>query len=558
MPTDIRPLRNVSNEIVLNAIRTDASMEYQRRIPPATEGAISDTVRALIQYRPLYNEFIDALVNRIGLVIARNTNWQNPLAQFKRGLLQWGDTIEEIQVGLLQAHIYDPDREYMEKDIFGTEIVDVQANFHKINRQNYYKITVNEPLLQRAFIEPNGLTTFVNKLLEAPSTSDQWDEFLLTCGLFAQYETNGGFYHVHVPDIADLESDEAEAKSALRKMRAMADNLTFLSTQYNTAHMPTFATRDELCIFVSPEFNAAVDVEALAGAFNMEKAEMYGRIYPIPQSQFGVEGCQAIMTVRDFFVIADVALETTTQFNPVSRQSNYFLHHWQVISASRFVPAVMFTTGPDEGVITVADSVVSVSTPVATDPVAANTTTDVVRGMVYQLDTTVTMSSGAEGAASWAVAGATSLRTHITPTGVLHVGGDEGAGPLDVTARSVYVDPDNTRKDPVVSSPLTLTVSGDVWPEWPEQDVAAEGEGITGIVIDDIDVPGFAAATTTYTMTVPPGTSMKKSDIYAEVSGSGDTVVSVTGNATAGYVVTVKYDPGTGAPTTYTVNVTVV
>jgi len=549
---EINPLRNVPNEAVLDAIRADASMEYQRRIPLATDAGISDTVKNLTNHRTLYNEFIDALVNRIGMVIARNTNWSNPLAPFKRGLLTFGDTIEEIQVGLLEAHVYDPDREYMEHAIFGTETPEVQANFHKVNRQNYYKISVNEPMLRRAFLDPNGLTTFVNKLMESPSTSDQWDEFLLTTSLFAKYENAGGFYHVNVPDVRDIESDEADAKLALRKMRAMADTLKFLSTKYNAAKMPTFADASDLYLFVTPEFNAAIDVEALAGAFNIDKAAMHGKVQPIPADQFRVEGAQAILTTKDFFVIADTALETTNQFNPVSRSNNYFLHHHQVVSASRFVPAVMFWTGQDDEVITISDSVASVSTPAATD-IDGNVQTTVQRGNIYELGSEATMTSGEVGAVSYTVTGSTSTKTYVTKTGVLHVGGDEGAGPLVITARSVYVDPSDTRKDPVASTALSLTVAGPVVPEWPVQ-----GDGVTSINIQGTPIPGFTVADTSYDVPLadyePP---IRKSDIVVN-AGGGDANVTLTGNQTDGYVITVSYDPGTGAPVVYTVNVTVV
>ncbi|WP_206920558.1 hypothetical protein, partial [Alicyclobacillus suci] len=87
----------------------------------ATQANLRDTLNSLTQYRPMWNQFVDALVNRIGSVVARNISWTNPLQEFKRGMLNYGDTIEEIQVGLLKAHIYDPDRDYMEKAIFGTE-----------------------------------------------------------------------------------------------------------------------------------------------------------------------------------------------------------------------------------------------------------------------------------------------------------------------------------------------------------------------------------------------------------------------------------------------------
>jgi hypothetical protein len=175
---------------------------------------------------------------------------------FKRGMLNFGDSIEEIQVGLVQAHVYDPDREYMEEALFATERPDVKSIFHKINRQNYYKVTINHVLLQRAFLEEGGLAKFIGQLIQSPMTSDQVDEFLLTCSLFKQYEANGGFHHVHVPDVAALSSNTDDAKLTLRKLRALTQELTFVSTKYNAAGMPTFANPKDLVLFASPDFIA--------------------------------------------------------------------------------------------------------------------------------------------------------------------------------------------------------------------------------------------------------------------------------------------------------------
>lgn len=546
---DVRPLRVIDNAAILDGIRNDASLDYQRRIPAADDAGITDTVNNLTKYRPHMNEFIDALVNRIGMTIARNTSWTNPMAPFKRGLLTFGDTIEEIQVGLLEAHRYDTDREYMERDLFGTEPIDVQSNFHRLNRQDYYKITIDENLLRRAFLEPNGLSTFINQMMQAPSTSDQWDEFLLMTSLFGKYEKNGGFHHVHTPDLIDIESNGDDAKKVLRKMRAMADNLTFLSTKYNAAHMPTFADRDDLCIFVTPEFNAAVDVEALAGAFNVSKTDMTGKIYPIPNDLFGIEGCQAIMTTKDFFVVADNALDTTSQFNAVTRRTNYFLHHWQIISASRFVPAVMFTTGADDEVIVVHDKPKTVGTPTLTDW-QEETVTEVQRGYVYQVNVPTETEQGETVPLIYSVIGKTSMKTWVSDTGVLHVGGDEDASSLIVTARSAMVDYDDPRKADMMSTALTLSVTGVKVPEWPEV-----ADGVLAIDVAGQTIP-YVAGQTTYTATIPKGTTLSRDDVYVSTAGSADSSVKITGNATAGYTVTISVDLGTGTATDYTVTVT--
>jgi hypothetical protein len=484
LPTD------VPNSEILDAIRNESSSDYQNRIPSADKAGVAQTIQNLMDpaNRRWKNEFIDALVNRIGLTIARSNSWTNPLATFKRGMLEYGNTIEEIQVGLLKAHNYDADRDYMEGTLFGRERPEVQTNFHTVNRQDFYKVTVNEAMLNRAFLDPNGLSGFVNMLMEAPSNSDSWDEFLLTTSLFAEYESNGGFYHANIPDVAANGSTESQAKTALRKMRSMADTLKFLSTKYNAARMPSFASADDLILLTSPEFNAAIDVEALAGAFNVDKATMHGRVIPIPKENFGIDGCQAIMTTKDFFVIADKLFESTSQWNPASLSNNYFLHHHEVVSASRFVPAVMFTTGADDEVITVHTAPTSIGTVEILPGADGTVPTTVAHGGLIAFAADV-VPADADQAVQWTIAAADgadrdlegdeptgvvvesviyplSSGTFITQSGVVHIGLDERNDAVAVTATTVVIDPsDGIAYD--LSESLTVLISDVPLTQWP-------------------------------------------------------------------------------------------
>lgn len=462
----IQPLKNISNEEFLNGIRNDASLDYQRRVPEATKANIQDTMRLLSDNNPLYNEFVDALVNRIGLVIGRNMIWTNPLAEFKMGMLQYGNSIEEYGMGLLKAHTYDTDREALEKDIFGQELPEVKASFHKVNRQDWYKVTVNETLLMRAFLEPGGLSDFTTKLMQAPATSDAWDEFMLMCQLFAEYEKNDGFFKVNVPDVRAIESDATAAKAVVRKIRSTTGNVQFPSTVYNAAGLPTFAKPDELILFATPDFQAAMDVEALAAAFNPDRLTT-PRIITIPDSQFGIAGAQAILTTRDFFVVADTKIQIEQARNPVRMHTNYFLHHHSILSASRFVPAILFTTEAGTETAYELPSVSSVSAIVATDRNNA-TVTSVKRGELYNVtaEAVTVPANGVNNGVRWSVSGATAPRTHVTNNGVLHVAGTEGATTLTVKATATWTDP-NGLSQVGVSKTLALTVTGTPATDWP-------------------------------------------------------------------------------------------
>lgn len=462
------------NTQLLNAIRKDASPEYRARIPEATDATIDKTLNELFRFPGMRNEFVDALVNRIGLEIVRYKSWTNPFGKFKRGMLEYGSTIEEVQIGLVKAHVYDPEREYLERDVWGNEIVDVQSNFHTINRQNFYKITINDVILKRAFLEEYGLSNFIQGLMDAPRNSDQVDEYQLMTGLFRKHYDRDGFFKQNVADVSALGSDSEAAKTALRRVRAMAGNLGFISTHYNPAGMPTFAERDDLELIVTPEFSAAVDVEALAGAFNTERAMMPGRQTEIRVQDMNIPGAQAILTTKDFFVVADTLFETRNAVNPAGLTQNYFLHHHQIVSLSRFAPAVLFTSTEQDTPIVINPTNLTGISDVTISEVpggAVVDATDVPRNSYYQVNVTpVTSPENEPYALTLSLDGAEGQFTKITQDGLLFIGVDETADMLTVKVS------DPKPGSSVAAKTLTLTLSGDVAQIWPNPKVIEDAD----------------------------------------------------------------------------------
>lgn len=446
---------NATNAQILNAIRTDASFAYQQRIPAATQGDITDTVNNLLEYRPMMNEFIDALVNRIGDVVIKSKVWTNPLAQFKRGMMQYGETIEELATMLLQAKRYDPNKCY--DDVFACNPPDVMSNFHSINRQDFYELTINDMLLRRAFLADYGLQDLVGRVMETPYTSDYWDEYLIMRNLFAEHARIDGFYKVQVPDAsaASTRSEKQDKAMAITEaVRSMAGKMRFLSSQYNAAGVPTFTNPDELVLFATPEFIAMLDVNVIAFAFNASSADINVRTVPV--DDFGIDGCQAILCDRDFFMCADTLIDFESIRNPKAISWNYWLHHHGIYSVSRFVNAVMFTTEAGTSATVPAIEAIGVTLDYAevdgVKPTFAErggktrliatvqgNVTPKTEGYEVPQGCTFAITANNTGAAGGGVR--LKMGTFVDAEGVLHVDQDEVAGNVTVTATSTYINP---------------------------------------------------------------------------------------------------------------------
>ena len=122
---------------VLNAIRANQNYDYQSRVPEATQGTLKQVGNAILSSFDLQNAFLNALVNRIALVLINSKMFYNPLRVFKKGTIEYGEIVEEIFVNIAKAHVYDP--VVAEQEVFKREIPDVDAIFHKMNYKNFYK-----------------------------------------------------------------------------------------------------------------------------------------------------------------------------------------------------------------------------------------------------------------------------------------------------------------------------------------------------------------------------------------------------------------------------------
>ena len=316
--------------------------DFQQRIPDPTQGNIAATIDALLDpmNKVYFNQFMDILIMRIGDTFVHQQSFRNPLAVFKKSKMMYGSTMQEIVPKWIRAHAYVDDAE----DVFKMSRPDVAQWFHSQNRRDRYDITINRDELRSAFTEEGGLNRLVAAILDVPMNSDEYDEYRIMLQLIAEYENSWGFYKEQVSAI----TDEATAKAFLKKLRTFAGKLQFPNTIYNNGavpDVPVFVKPSELVLFITPEIQASIDVDALAVLFHLEKAEVQQRTIVV--DEFPIPNVQALLTTQDFFMCRDTEYTTTSAWNPKTLGNNYFLHHWGIYSVSPFVPAILFTT--DEG-----------------------------------------------------------------------------------------------------------------------------------------------------------------------------------------------------------------
>lgn len=377
----IKTLTNSSVDI-LNVIRENASQNYREYVPKATKDAASirQIGAVIMDYPALQNEFLNALVNRIGRVLITSKMYENPWSMFKKGMLEFGETIEEIFVNMAKPHQFDP--EVAESNLFKREIPDVRAAFHIMNYQKYYKATVSNDQLRQAFLSWQGITDLIAKIVDAMYTGANYDEFVTMKYMLARHILDGHMYPVQIPAV-----ETANMKQIVSKIKGVSNQYEFQSNKYNLAGIYTHTKKRDQYILINSTFDAEMDVEVLASAFNMSKADFMGQrvlvdsfgsldtdrltelfaddtTFKMPSKDelTALDEIPAILVDRDWFMIFDNFYNFTEQYNGEGLYWNYWYHVWKTFSVSPFANNALFVPGvPSITSVTVSPAAVEAS-----------------------------------------------------------------------------------------------------------------------------------------------------------------------------------------------------
>ena len=440
---------------ILNAIRNDATQMYRNYVPIAQQepSNVKAIGSAIMQFPALQNEFLTALVNRIAFVKVRNMEFSNPYAKFKKGILDFGETIEEIFVEIAEPFRYDP--AVAESKVFKRQIPDVRAAFHILNYQEFYKVTIQNNDLRKAFLSYQGVEDLISKIVNTLYIAAEYDEFLITKYMIMKNILAGHLKPVTPTGVTS--TDDA------KDYKAISNLLEFPSTEYNMSGVHNTTKKQNQYLFMTASADAAMDVDVLAAAFNMDKAEFMGHrviidsFSSIDEDRLGklfenypeytpftadeltlLANVKAVLVDLDWMMIYDNLLEFTEQYNGEGLYWNYWYHTWKTFSVSPFVNAVVFASGTSAVTkVTVNPASVTIPAPVA--------------GNVIHFNATVEKTGFANEQVEWSLSANAEGYARIDESGnVLIIEVPESALEITVTATSVYTG--------TVSGTATLTI----------------------------------------------------------------------------------------------------
>ena len=250
------------------------------------------------------------------------------------------------------------------------------------------------------------------------------DEFIQMKQLISEWNANGRFIIEPITAVTDA----ASAREAMIKIKAVSDGMTIFNNQMNYAGVWTSTPKDEQYLITTPDFNARMDVDVLAAAFHMDKAEFAGHVIVVDNiGDLGDDGIEAILVDKNWYQVYDYLRTFKTAYNGEGLYWNYFYHVWMVYSLSPFANAVAFGT----------------ATPTVTAVTVTPTAATVKAGGTVQITTSVTGTGDPTSKCTFAIAGNTDPETVVNTMGKVILGSKEtgslgsSKNQITVTATSV-------------------------------------------------------------------------------------------------------------------------
>ena len=345
----------IDNVTFVKALAGAASQEFKDRIGTATQTNIKKLGETIINYPTAKNEFVNVLTNQVSKQLFFNKVWENPYKMFNRGQLPYGKSIENIFIDIVKGK--DRSRQTnggtLASDLMTRYTPNVKVHYHNENFQLQYATTLSDEELKGAFRSANGLSEMTARILQAPLTGAEFDQFLMIKHALANLKC--AEVKITKAKYTALSAKE-KANLITTTVKAYVKKLKFLSNNYNFQGVMTFSRPSDLYLFVPADISAFLDVEQLANAFNISKVELPTRVLDIddfvkanPDTASAaktpyVEDTDALFYLidKDAIQLYETLNESESFRNPQAKYTNIYFDRWGIIASCHFANALKF------------------------------------------------------------------------------------------------------------------------------------------------------------------------------------------------------------------------
>lgn len=348
-------LQTALNEIRETLIQ-DNSL-YQEQIPLVNHYTSSQVYGQSLLALPsdMRNKFIQSLVNRIAYTKFEMDYFENPLQELAGDDLPLGAIGQNIYVNPARGRVYNID------DFAGLLAKyesDVKAEYTEINFDVQYPVTIIRKELEKAFVTWGDFESFLMGISTSLYNGAYIDDYKYTKKLISNAYRNNAVQMETFTFSDATAPTETELKSFTKKLRETFLNFKAPSDKYNAwskvggygKAIVSWSRPEDVVVFISNKLASELDVDVLANAFNMDKAELMGKVYYIDTfdiydedgvKQFDGSNIYALICDKRWFKIRTKDMFMDEFYNANNRSWQQYLNVIKAFNYSLFANAYM-------------------------------------------------------------------------------------------------------------------------------------------------------------------------------------------------------------------------
>ena len=292
-------------------------------------------------FTPNSVENLGGMLCKIAEQVIREVSAEDKLSVFDKMPVDNGDTIEQAVVKLASPRSYDATG----ANALSRKTPDIAVKMFNTWNRLVYDTTVDISQIRKVLQTGKGASDLSTKIVAALSEGDKYDKYSYMKNLlkWGRADQTGNVL-VNKGAVA-LKSSVMDYKGALVMMKNIISGMQYVNADFNSANIKRRTLKDDIYLLIPYKLKNRLDVDELAGVFNLEKDRIEAHIIELDINAETIdEHSYFPVYIVDKWAMLDYTrlYEMADQKNADGLFWNYFLHTERLYGISPLFDACYF------------------------------------------------------------------------------------------------------------------------------------------------------------------------------------------------------------------------
>ena len=289
-------------------------------------------------YVPSESEDLN-LIGKIAVQVIRDVVTKNPLAEFMKGRIENGETVEQAVIKLVESNDFDRTG----ANTLAPDTAEKMAvRYFNDWSKKTFDTTVFVTEIQKYLLGEVSAEGIIEKIVGTLARSDTHELYQGIKDLLAWGSTVGsnGANDTVITNVGTvaLKSGTIDYNGVLKLIKNTVDGMTFVGNSFNKAGIDIKSELDNIMVVMPYTLYNDTDVDSLSGFFNLDKAEIKNRIIKVDTTD------NKVYVLDKLSILVYTRLyQMLTQLNAKGAFYNYYLHVERLFAISPLFNSAFFT-----------------------------------------------------------------------------------------------------------------------------------------------------------------------------------------------------------------------